>query len=384
MNKLFAFLLLFVGIAFGQPGFNNLSASGGSPAPYTLCSSGCSTTIPASSFAVTAATHGQGKYPYVFAYNASNQPTAINWTIDTSGNLTAITYTGTLNLVVIASGSGTTGPTGATGAAGTNGSPGAGNNTLCVDATGSTTTYTCPTPSLTVTSLTGLIVAFTPQTTNTGTSTLNVAGLGAVTLKQANGSTNVAASALAGGSTYLFQYNGTNFVQLGATGGSITGTANHAVIIGGGGSGFADSGIPYVSGCGVVNQCATGSLTQAQITALSGTPITLVPTGGAGTFNILDSVTLELVFNTAAYTFTGTLAMKYTNGTGTTASGTCASGFLTAGQTEVCGILPSALLGSTAALANEPIVLTASTAATCGSTCGSVNYWVKYHVATGF
>src|ERR1700722_15311560 len=103
----------------------------GTPAPYTLCASGCSTTIPASPFAVTAVTHGQGKYPYVFAYNSSNQPTAINWTIDTSGNLTAITYTGTLSLVVIASGAGTagtagaTGPTGPTGSNGTNGTNGA-------------------------------------------------------------------------------------------------------------------------------------------------------------------------------------------------------------------------------------------------------------------
>lgn len=100
------------------------SGGSGSPAPYTMCASGCSTTIPASPFAVTVATHGQGKYPYVFAYNNSNNPVAINWTIDTSGNLTAITYTGTLNLVVIASGSGTTGPTGATGAAGSTGATG--------------------------------------------------------------------------------------------------------------------------------------------------------------------------------------------------------------------------------------------------------------------
>ncbi len=124
---------------------------------------------------------------------------------------------GNVNITVALSQAGVVGPTGATGANGT------GNNTLCSDATGSTTTYTCPAPNPTVTSLTGLLISFIPQTTNSGSSTVNVAGLGAKTLKQSDCSTNLSASALTGGSTYLFAYNGTVFCQ-GSGGTSLSGT----------------------------------------------------------------------------------------------------------------------------------------------------------------
>jgi hypothetical protein len=84
-------------------------------------------------------------------------------------------------------------------------SGGTGNNALCIDATGSTTTYTCPTSVPQVTTRTGIFVVFIPQTTNTGASTLNVAGLGALPLKQADCSTGFASGALLGGKAYAFQ-----------------------------------------------------------------------------------------------------------------------------------------------------------------------------------
>jgi hypothetical protein len=107
-----------------NPCYTAAAAGAGAAAPYTMCASGCSTTVPASNFSVSAATHGQGKYPYMFAYNNSLNPVSINWTIDTSGNITGATYSGTLNLIIIASGSGTTGPAGANGTNGTNGATG--------------------------------------------------------------------------------------------------------------------------------------------------------------------------------------------------------------------------------------------------------------------
>jgi len=121
-----------------------------------------------------------------------------------------------INLVGNTGSTGSTGPTGATGATGANG---AGNNTVCVDATGSTTTYTCPTPSPTIVSLTGLIISFIPQATNSGAATVNVAGLGAKSLLQSNCSTALSASALTGGTMYLFSYNGTAFCQGSSAGG---------------------------------------------------------------------------------------------------------------------------------------------------------------------
>lgn len=91
----------------------------------------------------------------------------------------------------------------------------------CADATGSTTVYTCPTPTpVPISYVAGMLLALTPQTTNSGTTpTVNVAGLGAKNLKGSDGN-NLAASALTGGTAYLFNYNGTSFIEVSAGGGS--------------------------------------------------------------------------------------------------------------------------------------------------------------------
>ena len=133
----------------------------------------------------------------------SGTGTHTDWNINVSGNVGA---------------TGATGPTGATGATGPAGANGTGNNTFCADTTVSTTTYVCASPTPTVTTLTGLIVSFKPQTTNTGTSTLNVAGLGAKTLKASDGSTDISSGQLVGGTTYSFSYDGTNLVQTSSAG----------------------------------------------------------------------------------------------------------------------------------------------------------------------
>lgn len=93
------------------------------------------------------------------------------------------------------------------------GSPGTGNNTVCVDATGSSSTYTCPTPTPAVSTLSGLLVTFIPGTTNTGVATLNVQGFGAVPLKRSDGTTDPSAGDLVAGSAYIFVYNAGNFVE---------------------------------------------------------------------------------------------------------------------------------------------------------------------------
>jgi hypothetical protein len=87
--------------------------------------------------------------------------------------------------------------------------------TYCVDATGSTTTYTC-TPSPALGSYTsGAIVTFVPQASNTAASTINVSSLGAKTIIAANttGATLVANDIIAGG-VYTLEYDGTNFRKI--------------------------------------------------------------------------------------------------------------------------------------------------------------------------
>jgi len=111
----------------------------------------------------------------------------------------------------------------------------------CPDATGSTTTYTCPTPSPIPTGYaTGELIAFKPQTTNTTTGpTLDVATLGPLNLVAASGgAASLAIGQLIGGSTYLFEYDGTVLrLTSPPPGGTVTHTGAltaNAVILGNG------------------------------------------------------------------------------------------------------------------------------------------------------
>lgn len=154
------------------------------------------------------------------------------------------------------------------------GASGPGNNAYCADATGSGTTYTCPTPTPTVTTYSGLLITFVPQTTNSGSATLNVAALGAKTLKQSDCATNLSASALTGGSAYLFSYNGTVLCQSAGAGGG------GGITLQSGGTGLgtittlnSQSGT-YVL-CPAVNVSGTGTFTCDLNTALSPTKANL-------------------------------------------------------------------------------------------------------------
>jgi hypothetical protein len=88
------------------------------------------------------------------------------------------------------------------------------NTTVCQDASASATAYTCPTPSPNVTSYTGMILEFSPQTTNSGPATLNVAGLGAKALKWSDCTTNLSSNTLIAGKWYHLLYNGTNLCRV--------------------------------------------------------------------------------------------------------------------------------------------------------------------------
>ena len=63
----------------------------------------------------------------------------------------------------------------------------------------------------------GLCVAVKINVQNTGVSTINVNGLGAKSIKKANGN-DVASGNLKAGSIYTLRYNGTNFILQGEGG----------------------------------------------------------------------------------------------------------------------------------------------------------------------
>lgn len=179
------------------------------------------------------------------------------------------------------------GPAGPTGATGSAGAPGSGNNALCADATGSTTAYTCPTPSPTVSTLTGLLITLVPQATNTASATVNVAGLGVKTLKTSDCSTNLSASALVGGSAYLFSYNGTVFCQSAGAGGGGSGTVT-SVAIGG------TTNQINVTGTCTITTTGTCTLSLPSGLVLPGTIDGLTITTTTGTLTIVNAKVLTV------------------------------------------------------------------------------------------
>jgi hypothetical protein len=82
---------------------------------------------------------------------------------------------------------------------------------FCDDA-GANDTYTCPTPTPALAAYdTKILIIFKPNTNNTGAASLNVSGLGAITIVAFDGST-LANNALVAAQRYILVYNGTSFV----------------------------------------------------------------------------------------------------------------------------------------------------------------------------
>lgn len=147
----------------------------------------------------------------------------------------------------------------------------------------------------------------------------------------------------------------------------------------------ADSGIPTVSACGGTGPCAAGSLSSAQILALFSSPVAVVPGQGSGTLIAVDQFYLELIAGGTAYSSATGVGLHYTNAAGTSATGQCnAAAFLNAASNAVCLGAGTFIVGVAATTAvNQPLVImTTSSNPTLGT--GTINYWIRYRVLTGF
>ncbi len=82
-------------------------------------------------------------------------------------------------------------------------------------ATGSANTYTITLNPAPTSYKEGMAIAVKINITNTGASTININGLGAKSIRKANGN-NVSAGNLKAGSVYSMRYNGTNFILQGS------------------------------------------------------------------------------------------------------------------------------------------------------------------------
>jgi hypothetical protein len=102
----------------------------------------------------------------------------------------------------------------------TGGGSGSGSGvSYCAPASGSGTAYTCsPSPAI-ASYAAGVVLAFVPDVNGSGgATTVNVSGLGAKSIKQADGATNPLSTDLAAGKVYLLTYDGSVFrLELNAT-----------------------------------------------------------------------------------------------------------------------------------------------------------------------
>lgn len=151
----------------------------------------------------------------------------------------------------------------------------------------------------------------------------------------------------------------------------------------------ADSGIAYSSACGAVGLCATGTLSQAQIVALTTTStgaVTIVAAQGAGTVIVPRSGGLVnfLATATAYATGTGNLILTY-NGS---ATNSVAASFLISASVKATVnqlSIPIASAQTLTTYTNQPLTvsLASGSSYTCAGTCGTITYAIPVFVITG-
>jgi hypothetical protein len=122
------------------------------------------------------------------------------------------------------------------------------------------------------------------------------------------------------------------------------------------------------------------ALSSANILAMNGAPVTLIPAPGAGKIIIVEDILLKMVTTATQYANGGAVEFRYTNGSGAKVSADIAATVITAtagpSYTKVLGIE-----ASLTPVANAPIVITNATAAfTTGTGTGVLT--IKFRVVT--
>lgn len=183
---------------------------------------------------------------------------------------------------------------------------------------------------------------------------------------------------------------------------TFTGTTPDAVIFCSGSITPCDSKYPIIAtNCGVTSTSAVGicngTLTQSNITGMNGTPVALIATPGSGAMTVIDACVLEFVPGGTAYASGGSVEIGY-NGISTSACAVVASGsggtanLFTAAQIQGATTLVVrasgfgiGTAGTSTNYVNQPVdVSNITTAFTCSGTCGTINYWIRYHIMSGF
>jgi hypothetical protein len=136
-----------------------------------------------------------------------------------------------------------------------------------------------------------------------------------------------------------------------------------------------------VAGAARENKVARVALSAAQLIAMNGAPISLIPAPGAGRAIVVEEIIFKMIRTATAFTGGGAVEFRYTNGAGAQVTGTLASTVVT---TAGAGTTRNKLNGVEASLVpaeNAPIVITNGTAAFATGT-GTALVEVRYKIVT--
>ncbi len=149
---------------------------------------------------------------------------------------------------------------------------------------------------------------------------------------------------------------------------------------------YASAAIGNMSIGKVVNEYKTGTLTLAELLALYTTPVEILPVLSAGYMYVVDKLTLEVLYGSAAFVGGGNVYLQYgdtAHGT-STATGTIAAAFFTGLSADSVISATGAINGTTGlvvtATESENITITAASAVFTVGTGASAVYHVNYKV----
>jgi hypothetical protein len=120
------------------------------------------------------------------------------------------------------------------------------------------------------------------------------------------------------------------------------------------------------------------SLSAANILAMNGAPVTLIPAPGANRIIIVDHILVKVVRTSTQFANGGAVEFRYTNGAGAKVSADMSATLITG----AAGTAYAAVRGVTTELtpvANAPVVITNATAAFITGT-GTAKVYIQYRI----
>jgi hypothetical protein len=136
-----------------------------------------------------------------------------------------------------------------------------------------------------------------------------------------------------------------------------------------------------VAGAARENKVARVNLSAANLIAMNGAPITLIPAPGAGRAIVVEEIIFKMIRTATPFTGGGAVEFRYTNGAGAQVTGTLAATILTTAGAATTHNKLNGVEASLVPAANAPLVITNATAAFAAGT-GTAVVEVRYKIVT--